>query len=460
MRQILSGILIVTSLLLIEGNSAAQAKATSSSTQSEQKALLPPPSSTGPSGTEQSDTVPTGVSIQSVLKDPRLWTVLALISLSAAVLLLSRKLSFVPREFRDEIDRLTRRLDGVGDSAAGSQVTSLTQGQQDLSNRLLSVQETLRRQSDELLRVRTDYKKGFDDQGYDIGTLGEKLDKSNARVGALDSRVVTLEHRSLESYFEEWKVAKLRDRLLEDTKSVFTQFANNPDNQSAIAESRSALEKTAEKATIWFAAVATCHQELRNKLAALGGETLVGTTDRLGDYVTRGQQFISHLRQSISDSDLTTVERDLTERFDFLDIAMGRVAQAQSEYSAKLAARVQGLQQAASAAPESWMKLRAELLEILDQFYSQFESISADKSSVTAIDSNIRSALKQAKIQEIQIESNRTSYDPTLHESLAGARLTRSDLPDNTVVRLERRGFFYEGKVLRRALVTLSTRGN
>jgi molecular chaperone GrpE (heat shock protein) len=67
--------------------------------------------------------------------------------------------------------------------------------------------------------------------------------------------------------------------------------------------------------------------------------------------------------------------------------------------------------------------------------------------------------LGAARIGEIQVELNETVYDPAVHEALAGAALTRPDLPENTIVKLDRRGFFYEGKVLRRALVTLSCRG-
>lgn len=457
MRHIRCGVLlcvVLVSTLCVLGQT------TPSSSKAEQRQPATTENSAEPSA-------PTDASAEGRFKDPRLWALIGIVGVAcfgATVLLLLRKLSAIRTDFDAELQDLRSRINTnnlSGERMGSVQLQSLEKEHRQLGNAVESLSGEVRQQKQDVARARSEYQRAVNDQGQEIGDIQNALRDHGAHAKAVETRIGALERRTLDTYFDDWKALKLRDRLLADGDKVLAQFSSSADVQSVIAESRSVLEKIAEKASSWFAAVAACNQELQSQIGPLGNENWRTFPDRLSEYLNRGQRFVSDLKSALGLADLSTVQKDTTENIDFFDVATGRVSRSQAEYLERLSSRVRELQQIATTAPDTWAKLREELLQVLDHFYGQFDASAGEpRSSLAMLDSKIRDALKTAKIQEIQIESSHTGYDPTLHEPLAGAKLTRPDLPDNTVVRLERRGFFYEGKVLRRALVTLSTRGN
>jgi molecular chaperone GrpE (heat shock protein) len=67
----------------------------------------------------------------------------------------------------------------------------------------------------------------------------------------------------------------------------------------------------------------------------------------------------------------------------------------------------------------------------------------------------LRDALAAARFNEIQVEPGVTRFNSAEHEP-SGMTVSRAGLAQNTVVHLERRGYTFEGKVVRPARVTLS----
>jgi molecular chaperone GrpE (heat shock protein) len=93
---------------------------------------------------------------------------------------------------------------------------------------------------------------------------------------------------------------------------------------------------------------------------------------------------------------------------------------------------------------------------VIDRFSGTVDELGPDRPpAIRSLEEHVRAAWQLARIEEIRVVPERTLYDPGIHE--ASGALARPGLPDGTVLRVERPGFYCDSKVFRRALVTLSS---
>jgi hypothetical protein len=208
-----------------------------------------------------------------------------------------------------------------------------------------------------------------------------------------------------------------------------------------------------ETANAWFDTVKSSASALP---PAQAKEAWQEFSDRVQQYCNLGSELRQHLQHAIALSDLTQEPADNSADLAFFDVASGRSAECITRgYERRLAARLQQVQRSAVEVTQQWQGLRDELMRLLDLLDSTVGMPVGQPSVVNGLEAQLR----KVRFQEIPVEADNTLFDPSLHEAIAGERPSRPELPENTIVQLVRRGFFYEGKVLRRALVTLSSRG-
>lgn len=102
--------------------------------------------------------------------------------------------------------------------------------------------------------------------------------------------------------------------------------------------------------------------------------------------------------------------------------------------------------------------LLRDFLDIYDDFVRARDSYRSGGADTAGLDSIIRNAEAMFKRNGVDaIESEGRPFDPRLHEAM----LTREepDMDEHTVVRELRKGYITHGRVLRPALVEISTKG-
>lgn len=102
--------------------------------------------------------------------------------------------------------------------------------------------------------------------------------------------------------------------------------------------------------------------------------------------------------------------------------------------------------------------LLRDFLDIYDDFVRARDSYRSGGADTAGLDSIIRNTEAMLKRNDVEaIKSVNSPFDPRLHEAM----LTREepDLAEHTVVRELRKGYIARGRVLRPALVEISTKG-
>jgi predicted nuclease with TOPRIM domain len=295
----------------------------------------------------------------------------------------------------------------------------------------------------------------------EVEALNGEVRPRSQQLIQLQALVGQLSHRTLDTLFDDWKATRLRSGLREAMERTLAQFAEQVEIQKILQENRDSQQKTLEKARPWFQSMGSWVADLHTNNATTD-PAVASFCHRFGEYCRRGQHLVDSLETSLAEFDLKTVPWDTGSDISFLDVVSGRSNEVLSTgYCRRLEERVRELRGNTASLQEQWESMRDELLELLDHFHglTASQSVRGTGVGLQRLETSLRDALRRAKIQEIPVELDQTAYDASLHEVLAGARLTRPNLPENTVVALERRGFFCEGKVLRRALVTLSSKG-
>lgn len=300
----------------------------------------------------------------------------------------------------------------------------------------------------------------------ELSGLYEALEQSEKVTSGhfkdLESSVTKITRKSLDDFFEEWKQGALGTDLKQANELTLREFKDRPENRKILAECEESLKKMVEKARIWSSGLTRWTSDLATAPESQGSPFFASFAQRYGEYCARCQKHLAEIQSVRSKCEVATVPADPGEGLSFLDVVTGRSGEKITRgYQLRLATQLQEVVESTQQSQQNWDRLRTEVLELLDEFYGHLDSLAGHgmPDQGTKLLPNLRSALGEAKIVEVPVEMNRTPYDPSVHEPLAGARLTRPDLPENTVVRIDCRGFFYEGKVLRRALVTLSSKG-
>jgi molecular chaperone GrpE (heat shock protein) len=290
----------------------------------------------------------------------------------------------------------------------------------------------------------------------EVDSLSGQVVEASQQLQRLTAQVGQLAGKTIVTYFDEWKVEVLQSAQAQEMERTLSEFT--AENRTLLLDNQEAQQKILGKARIWFDSLRNWAADLR--ATGAGNSSFAAFRERSLDYCRRGQELLANLEGSLARFELKQLQIDFHKDLSFLDVVSGRSADAISAgYHRRLAERLQDLKRNTVVFQQEWDKLRGELLDLLDQFYGLLDAQATATDSLEGLEAKLRTVLGAARIGEIQVELNETVYDPAVHEALAGAALTRPDLPENTIVKLDRRGFFYEGKVLRRALVTLSCRG-
>lgn len=99
-----------------------------------------------------------------------------------------------------------------------------------------------------------------------------------------------------------------------------------------------------------------------------------------------------------------------------------------------------------------------DFLEIYDEFALAREAYRKAGLETSGLDSVLRNAEAMLKRRDIEaIKSVGRAFDPSLHEALSSK--TDPDLDEQTVTKELRKGYMTRGRVIRPALVEISTKG-
>lgn len=102
--------------------------------------------------------------------------------------------------------------------------------------------------------------------------------------------------------------------------------------------------------------------------------------------------------------------------------------------------------------------LLRDFLEIHDDFVRARDAYRSDGSETAGLDSIIRNVDAMLKRRGVKaIETVERTFDPRLHEAMLTK--TEPDLEEQTVTRELRKGYITHGRVIRPALVEISTKG-
>lgn len=153
--------------------------------------------------------------------------------------------------------------------------------------------------------------------------------------------------------------------------------------------------------------------------------------------------------------DLRDRERRLTERDERLQEAAALLDRTRLEFQHIQQRAQANVEQQASAANE---KLIVGLLPMLDNFNLALRA--ADQGgSVAAMAAGLAMIRRQldewlAKEGVVPVEASGLPFDPTVHEALM--ETAAPDAPEDTVVEVVRQGYYYKGKLLRAAQVSVA----
>jgi hypothetical protein len=333
-----------------------------------------------------------------------------------------------------------------------AELAVLTQ-QAEMSNGLLNELEVrTSRRVDELARSGDQRSIALDGR---LGPLEARALDLDKRTLDVEQKVKELRMTNITRYFDNWRDNSLKAQQAKESERIFAEFANQPERRQALIEHHQAQTRLAEKATQLL-------DPLVDWVGRAGGSgelspSLSPALGRFRSYVERGAALIRDLGASLDKFDLRQIAPEAGPELTFFDVVSGRSASIISHgYLDRLTKRVTELTDATPTLTQRWDRLRGELLELLDEFYASLDALEPRVQARAELDAGLRGALASAKIQEIPVDPNRTAYDPALHESLASRPAARTSPSDNTISALQRRGYFHEGKVLRRAIVTLS----
>ena len=100
-----------------------------------------------------------------------------------------------------------------------------------------------------------------------------------------------------------------------------------------------------------------------------------------------------------------------------------------------------------------------KLLVAMDSFDRILELADPQNNLITDVEmlrDEFCSVLAEVEIHPIELQLGQL-FDPSLSE--AATRTLRPDLPPNTIIQIERRGYYWQEKVLRKARVNISKQG-
>jgi molecular chaperone GrpE (heat shock protein) len=294
-----------------------------------------------------------------------------------------------------------------------------------------------------------------------LETVAEDVGQVMETLKTHESLLAELRKRNLSTYFEEWKEGNLKPGLEQESGRILQEFMGNPANRKLRLDNQATQERILDKARKWCDGLASWIRVIQSAASPGNGAEISNFAQRYEAYCRRAKSLISELESSRAKFDLKSVPFDSGVDMTFFHVVSGHSAELISAgYLRRLNQQLEELVRNTARFTQEWEKVRIELLDLLDQFYGLMDSQAhgGGKALFKELDMSLRDALRVATVQEILVEANRTLYDPSVHEPLPGSRVTRTDLPENTVIFLEKRGFLYEGKVLRRALVSLSTK--
>jgi len=384
-----------------------------------------------------------------------------MVLLVIAVLWLNHKITSL--EERHDVLASRRRDPGSGEAILemrfDHELRTLNRDLQDLSSKLTALGTTTNQMNDSyvLMQRRLNEERTQTQEMKD--TLEDRIRDVASDIRALGTSVDQLRRKNIDTYFDEWKQETLQAALKEENQRTLQEFKAQVENAKTLQEHRQAQERIREKVRAWFDGLGAWVTALRVATTSMGGAFLPDFSRKFSDYCECARRLVWDMEVSLSKFDLASVSADVNESLSFMDVVSGRSGESITNgYRHRLVKQLEELKQNTATFTQEWEKLRVELLVFLDQFYGQLGALEAPE-TLRALDATLRVALGLSRVQEIPVEPNQTAYDPSVHEPVAGARPIRPDLPENTIVSLERRGFFHEGKVLRRALVTLSARG-
>ena len=317
----------------------------------------------------------------------------------------------------------------------------------------------LRSQIVELQRQNEQLTERLEQEVTDRRTKLEDLtSEQQGRLDAERTRIATLETRGIESYFDEWKEQHFRRDYEEQIERMRAEVAGSPENVRIIGECRVVHEQLLEKARPWFEAMDKWARALR--AAASPGATdrqRDAFEKRLREYVQRVDQFVATLDQMTRDAmDRSPVHG--TIELTFSDLVWGRSGDLLTGgYRHRLLERLAEMKRSAESAPADWAQLREDVLPLIDE-YQGLPLGSGRNEGAIAVDrigERVLDAWRGARLEEIRVEQGTTAYNPGIHQAVATQ--PRFDVPDKTILRVERPGFYCDNKVFRRALVVVSS---
>jgi hypothetical protein len=286
----------------------------------------------------------------------------------------------------------------------------------------------------------------------DLDALNGRLDNLTRGI---EKELHVMRQKSLEEYFAEWKDKKLAAQQRKDTDRILEEFETNPEVMKTVAEVRQTLTRVREKTT-------PLAQHLMQWTASANVQELARASSPLNQAVASLTQFSQRAHTLVSRAtelerrlQLSAVGAEADSGINLFDVVSGRSATLLGDgYRHRLAKHLSETEAHARALAEDAEKLRGELPALLDAVYREEEALVS--AGGRRLDLRLNETLAAAKINEIVIEPGRTRFDAAFHEALGGATEARTDLLPNTVVRVDRRGFTFEGKTLRAARVVLS----
>jgi len=330
----------------------------------------------------------------------------------------------------------------------------------ELSSRLDSVRGELHKRAQEL---QGESRRIAGEHQETSKKLGEQLQLRAQELAAAVRRVERLEQKNIEEYFEQWKAAHLAAVSKGAVQATWEEFQGREDLIKELEKCRGIQQALLDRGRAWAEALQGWSAELEAPgHASTNGEFLKSFRSSFVLYFSQTLNLMSRLTESVARFDLSKVSLPAPSDIGFADVVSGKSADTLANaYRRRLEERCRQLTQETPRLEAEWEQIKKQLLEFLDRFYSQYDerAKSGEAAALTSLERLLRSSLEKAQVREIPVELNYTEYDSTVHEQLVGAALTRPELPENTVVQVNRRGYFYDGKVLRPALVTLSTKG-